>query len=274
MSGRFSEIDVGDPKLLTSMLQLLRETPGFNDHKDKPIVRIGNEVIFINGRIGNGGTKSVYDVEIGYQPYALALPNAHDHVQNMIKKWAAVLNEPHHTDRLRALGLVVNPDMRLLPVEVFGIPFQALQMTRFRDLTWEVRDHKNPSSSVFRTQLIPPEGLTPTNFRDLFQGVLSDLRTLAVNRIGLQGDSINLAVTNGVARLFLNDLGKINWDLSFTAEVCRNYVIAGVAAFHQALTREEEEQNSDFFDQGMKRTTENDPSYFEALSEELFASVI
>jgi hypothetical protein len=167
----------------------------------------GGSEVFIKGVLGaGGGTKTVYDAFSDGEAFALALPNPTDNEQTAYRKWQVALNEPAMTDQLRDLGLVVNPDCQVWPVEINDTPFPAIKMLRYQDMPLQIRDGKNPTFSTIEHDLFP-DNLDLSSFLEKTEGVRKDIAVLVKNGLVLNKDSFNICILNEEIRVFFNDLG-------------------------------------------------------------------
>lgn len=225
---------------LTSMLDGLRQ-----GRKD---VRAGDRPVNLLRQLGTGGTKTVYDALIDELPYALALPNTTDGVQRMSQKWEAVMREPENTARIRALNIHANPLCETIPLQVNGVPFTGLKMTRYEDLPFEIIDGKNPASST-ATETILPEQLDQERFLALLGGVENDLAVLINNGVRVGKDSINICRVNDRLQVFMTDLGSTQFKPIVSDDIemyCQGYSQYAVDAIVNGLGEEEYQKNKGF----------------------------
>jgi hypothetical protein len=202
----------------------------------------GQNPVMISGILGEGGSKTVYDVKIGEDDIALALPNITDNTVIAERKWNNVLQEPDKTTAVRESGLRTNTVCSTKTIEINGVAFPALIMTRYQDLPFEVRDSKNRRSSILKTRMIPEEGVTIDQLLSLFGGISADIESLVRNGIHLGKDSFSISVDGEGVRLYLNDLGnsKIEpFSKKDIPNVCDAYVRYAVIAFIESLSDEE-----------------------------------
>ncbi len=182
-----------------------RERP-FEDCVDSIESNLGPVVI--NGFLGSGGTKEVYDVEINGQRFALGLCGIQDSPSVLKNAWQFVLKEPDNTSCLRNLGLKVNPVVRIEEIKLNGFPFPAIVMRRYQDLDVTVFDAKN--RSPIPNPLITTD--TPSDLRgflDLMTPIQADVAKLLIGGVRLATDSFNLCLAAGEPHLYFNDLGKM-----------------------------------------------------------------
>jgi len=216
--------------------------------KDRKIEHSG-DLLTLGSRLGAGGTKTVYDAELNGQHFALALPNTTDGVLIMNEKWGRALNEPEMTNRIRALGIHVNPVCEPYPVKVNSLPLTAIKMLRYRDLPYPIVDSKNRSTSTLIASILP-KNFTPDGYQIIMQPALPDLATLIKAGLHIGGDSMNLCVVNGEVRPYLNDLGSASFEPFVPGRAFRdavNYVSMLENACRNALTEEEYQGLMEFF---------------------------
>jgi len=187
---------------LPSLLNKLRDGSALNE------IKCQGNLVDINGELGQGGSKTVYDAIIDLEPIALALPNSTDDLNTVKKKWSEVLKEPENTKLVEGLGICTN-SCDIFPVEIGGIQFPALRSKRYQDLPYKVIDRKNPNSSTVNGAVIPNQGLNEENVAKMLESTLDDVVTLVDNGLAINADALNLCVDqNGKIRLFLCDLGS------------------------------------------------------------------
>lgn len=209
-----------------------------------------NNPVTISKKLGEGGTKRVYDATIDGEFFALAISNVVDGAEKMMRKWSLVRQEPSNTDRVRVIGLFTNPICELIPVSINGVPFTALKMKRNQDLPFQIMDGKNFHHST-NTDDILSEQLNIYQFEDYFEGIVDDIKMLLQNGVRLDIDSINICIVDGKPRIYLSDLGPAvfkpfsNDEISSVAE---NYVMFAVGAFLNGLTELEFQRHRVFFE--------------------------
>jgi hypothetical protein len=211
---------------------------------------LASEKIDISGELGNGGSKKVYDVTIRGHNFALALPNAIDDTKTAAAKWKDALGEPENTERLRALGFITNSLCGIIPLEVNGTSFPALIMRRYQDEEFEIRDSKNPTSSVGQTPIIP-EGSQATEVPRLIETLARDIANLIKENIRLKRDNFNICILNGELRIYLNDLGVVDYEEIGSEEeeaFINSYTEHTVTAFINALAEEEYQLHKQYLD--------------------------
>ena len=93
--------------------------------------------------LGSGGSKEVFDIEVGGEHYAVALCGLHDMPERIIQKWGNILKEPVNTASLRERGFYVNELCEVKNIKVNGLEFPALMMKRFEDHPFKIYDSKN-----------------------------------------------------------------------------------------------------------------------------------
>ncbi len=170
-----------------------------------PIIQSENKDIAVLSLLGNGGSKTVLEVSVGGMKRALAIPNMVDGEDVRELKWQSVLAEPEHTAFLRDNGLLVNPYCEVEELLVNGEATDALTMTPFSELPFEIYDGKDGGKTWERGPLSHIE-----NYRDLLPailGVSKDIKKLVELGVVLRSDSISFAfMPDGEMRLFLFDL--------------------------------------------------------------------
>ncbi len=224
----------------------------------------GSPVILAK-ELGRGGSKTVYDATIEGATMALGLPNTTDGIERMREKWTVVMHEPAATDRIRGLGLLVNPLCRLQEVEINGTPFPAIVMHRYHDLPYQVKDGKNSSSSVSRGAF-QPGSLSEQWFTDkALQPLAEDCATLIAAGANLHRDSFSTCVTmDGELRLFLHDLGNATFEQTGEHSVdtyARGYARFVIGSFTNAVNEPEYRGNKAFFDELSAGTLEHTGLY-------------
>ena len=177
--------------------------------------------------LGEGGSKTVRSTSLNNESLAIALPNTTDDEAKVFKKWEIVLKEPASTDKIRAMGVPVNPMCETTTVEVNGVPFKALLMKPYTETGFEVRDSKNRRSSVIETDLLP-KAFGTDNVDEVLSDVLDDVATLINNGVTLGRDSFNICKKDGKLRLYLNDLGTAGFG-GIPNESQRQYIESYVA---------------------------------------------
>lgn len=235
------EVNEGSVLITDQLRDALRAKGGRIEHF--------GEKLTIGGRLGAGGTKTVYDAEIGGQHFALALPNTTDGVVTMSRKWASALKEPEITDRIRSLGIHVNPVCEPYPVKVNGVPLTAIRMMRFQDLPFPVVDSKNQSSSTLTASILSAN-FNADEYVRVLEPALPDLAKLIKAGLHIGGDSMNLCVADGKILPYLNDLGSASFEQFVPGEAFRdsvNYVSMLENAYRAGLTTEEYNGLLDFF---------------------------
>lgn len=251
---------------LTALIESMRE--GRLD-----IMSDGGRPVTVVEQIGEGGSKTIYDVDIESQRYALALPNIVDDAEIMLAKWKVVLQEPVKTERVRHIGLPVNTVCESFPVQVNGAPFPALLMARYQDLPFEVRDTKNPNTSIWKTPILAGKILDAQSLQVILRDATSDLSTMIRNGVQVMRDSMNLCIDRGQLRIFLNDLGSASFERISTGDrqdCAKTYCNWAVGAFLNALTEPEYQTNKRFFDDKLSGDTAE--GYYQALSQEVLRS--
>lgn len=210
-------------------------------------------MVNISGSWPGGGTKTVYDASIHGEPFALALPNSTDDSRTALAKWQTALSEPSATDRMRELGFLVNPVCDVMPIDINGVPFSAIRMTRYQDLPMHVRDGKNRDYSQEESDLFAGD-LSRETFIQRTRGVHNDLVALIRNgvRLDYYGDSIdsmNICVVEGQMRLFFNDLAKTQFEPMVSEQgddYARFYAKIAVRKIIESMSENEYQRNVTF----------------------------
>jgi len=104
------------------------------------------------------------------------------------------------------LGLLTNPVCEKITVDIQGVRFPALKMSRYQDLPFDVLDGKNSYSSKVSNNVFPDE-VDEIVFTECLEGVITDIETMIKNGVQVGSDSINIAVQDDKLRIYLNDLG-------------------------------------------------------------------
>lgn len=214
------------------------------------IVLDGREMDLTEGeKLGGGGSKTVYEVIIGEKRYALGLPNTVDAIgTTTFRKWSSVTHEPENTARMRELGFLVSPLCEMVPITVNGVAFNAIRMTPYDELPYEIREGK--AGGEF-TQNLLPEHLDRKTFKTLLQGPMGDIVRLVRNRIDVGSDSFNICVVDGQLRLFFADLGPAHIPSTSSIsqrEFAEHFVSNLIGAIEGCMSWEEHRQHQDFFD--------------------------
>lgn len=166
--------------------------------------------------LGAGGSKEVFDAEIGGLRYALAVPAAGiDPAEIIEEKWQDVLEEPGNTARLRQLGFYANEVCEILPIKINGFDFPALRMRRFQDLPYEVRDTKNPHSSTGNSWILGKEGTSELDQEKVSAAVKAlsiEINSLIEQGVKLKRDSFNFCLDHDQPHLYFNDLGAAKFE--------------------------------------------------------------
>jgi hypothetical protein len=234
--------EFGNTQALTHMLDSMRKGELEIIYSGKPLA--------MGGKLGEGGTKTVYEAVIGDSNYALAVPNTVDGVERMTQKWMVALQEPANTERVKAIGFFANPTCKALPVSINGVSFTALQMTRYQDLPYQIMDGKNSRSSTV-TKDVLPSGVDGDSFEEYFAHIVPDIQRLIQNSVRVGGDSINVCLVDGQPRIFLSDLGNVQFE-AFSEEqipaISEMYVAHALSAFINGLTEAEYRKHKAFLE--------------------------
>lgn len=162
----------------------------------------------IHGRLGSGGSKEVYDIEIAGQHYALGICGIQDAPERMIEKWKIVLQEPANTQHLRERGFLVNELCDIRPTAVNGTPFPGIIMKRYQDLPFRVFDGKNVGRAGI-TIFNKDTQLNDEVMLEIMRPIIDEIVRLIQNGIQLGRDNFNLAESRGAVHLYFNDLGTM-----------------------------------------------------------------
>jgi hypothetical protein len=212
-----AEADILNEQSIATICESRRKSGLALTYKDQPVILDQNKPI------GTGGSKEVYSVKIGEQHYALAIHAVDiDRPITIMRKWKVILKEPENTAIIRQLGLNTNSLCQLVPVKVNGTEFPALVMMRYQDLPYEVRDSKNQKSSIGETRVLP-EQYSEESLEKAFDNIVLEIEILLKNNISLNKDSFNLAIVEGKAHLYFNDLGNASFE-SIPREDLENYI--------------------------------------------------
>jgi hypothetical protein len=234
--------EFGNTQAITHMLDNMR--------KGKLEMTHGKNHIEIGKKLGEGGTKTIYEAVIEGNPFALAVPNTVDGAERMTQKWKVALQEPKNTEEIRSLGIFTNPTCETLPVDINGVPFIVIKMTRYQDLSFQIMDGKNPTSSTVKNEVLPKQ-LNDTRYEEYFSSIIPDLQTLIKNGVRVGRDSINICIVDGHPRIYLSDVGNAKFEPfpeKTIPEIVEKYVIYAQGAFLNSLTETEFQKHKTFFD--------------------------
>lgn len=203
----------------------------------------GKPVVFNSSEpIGTGGTKEVYDVTIGDEKWALAVPSVGIDSSSVIKqKWEKVLKEADNTKLLREMGFYVNPHFEIKNILINQHSFPGVLMSRYEDIPFEIRDVKNKRSSTGKTPMCG-EDFSQENIARVFGEIQKELASLIKNKVSLSRDSVNICIVDGVPHLYLNDLGSLGLDTIKEENIGASkkfHASCVVGAVIEALTEEE-----------------------------------
>ncbi len=174
-----------------------------------PTIQSGDEDIEVLSLLGAGGSKTVLEVSVGGMKRALAIPNTVDVEDVRLLKWRCALTEPGHTAFLRNNGLLVSPYCEVRELLVDGEATDALIMTPFSELPFEIYDGKDGGKTWEHGPLSHIENYM--DLRPAISGVSKDIKRLAELGIALKNDSISFAfMPGGEMRLFLFDLAGMS----------------------------------------------------------------
>lgn len=234
--------EFGNTQALTHMIDSMR--------KGQLEVAYQGTQLEMGKRLGEGGTKTVYEAVIGDGHFALGFPNTVDGVERMSQKWKVALQEPDKTARVREMGLFANPICEALPVDINGVPFTVIKMARYQDLPYQIMDGKDSRASTVKSEVLPSE-IDRISFESYFESVIPDVQTLITNGVRVGVDSLNVCLVDGKPRIFLSDLGSADFeDIPEEARprVAERYVGNLFSAFLNGLTEAEYQKHKSFFD--------------------------
>ncbi len=162
----------------------------------------------IHGKLGSGGSKEVFDIEIDGKHYALGICGIQDASDAILEKWRVVLQEPANTEYLRQRGFLVNELCDIKETDVNGTPFPGIIMRRYQDLPFRVFDSKNVGSEGISI-IGKDTQLNDEIMLEILGQVIDEIVRLIQNGIQLDKDNFNLAEWQGAIHLYLNDLGTM-----------------------------------------------------------------
>lgn len=199
----------------------------------------------IHGKLGSGGSKEVYDIEIDGQHYALGICGIQDAPERMLEKWKIVLQEPPNTQSLKEKGFLVNELCDIRPTTVNGTSFPGILMKRYQDLPFRVFDGKNVGREG--TSIVDKDTqLNDEIMLEKMSPVVDEVVRLIENGIRLGRDNFNLSESQGAVHLYFNDLGpmtvrEISED-DFPRYV-KHYTMWAIGAFVNGVTHDTYEHN-------------------------------
>ncbi|MBN2880864.1 hypothetical protein JXM83_02315 [Candidatus Woesearchaeota archaeon] len=185
------------------------------------IVDVDGTTVNLEKELGAGGSKTVYQIELDNQKYALALPNLIDHPMIRLRKWYNAMSEPENTNQFRNAGLITNDISEIIVTTINGISIPAILMKSYDEHDFDIYDAKNHNKS--HKFLLPY--IIPTNeeLEELFIPGLNDVLTLVENGINIDSDSFNLCNKGKVPRLYFNDLGNAEFNSIDDTTIAINY---------------------------------------------------
>ena len=83
----------------------MRNGEHINNINDYPEISVAGENLSIMGKLGEGGTKSVYEAVLNGANVAISVPNFIDSRETRDQKWSEVKKEPERTAFLKEKGL-------------------------------------------------------------------------------------------------------------------------------------------------------------------------
>ncbi len=256
-----SGIELGNTQALTHMIESMR--------KGKLEVVYNDTPLEIGRKLGEGNTKTVYDAIIEGNPFALGLPNTVDSIDtvktvtSMVQEWTVALQEPANTDRIRAMGLFVNPTCEVMRVDINGVPFPILKMTRYQDLSFQVMDGSNSHSSTIDSNLLPEE-FDDAYYEEHLANMLPDLQVLTQNGAQVNEDSINICIVDRKPRIYFSDLGDAEFELipeEGLPGIAKRYTMHLHLTFKNGLTEAECQKHRAFFDSNLFRANNSENIY-------------
>ncbi len=190
---------------------------GINDY---PEIDFNGENLSIMGKLGEGGTKSVYEAVLNGANVAISIPNFIDSREIRAQKWSEVRKEPERTAFLREKGLLINPLCEMRSFTLNGEETECLVQMPFSQLPFKVFDGKDGSSTWDNGPLDfveSPEGILKS-----LGAVARDVRTLVESGIILNRDSLSFGIDGQKVRLFLFDLDGMRIDGSYDKKELAN----------------------------------------------------
>lgn len=222
------------------LIRILRTT--------QPEITIGSTPVTKISWLGSGGFKAVYDIEIEGEHYAITIPNAIHDPFVLIQNWPYILNEAENTDRMRDMGFYTNSLSKIIRININNITLPALIMHRYCDLPLEVRDNKNPVSSIGTTRILPPE-VVPGAIPKYLKPFAEDIRRLIANNVHVNPESINLCVVDEQPHLYFNDLSKTKFEEipeKLKPQMIHNYAHDAISAMTRGITEKEYKESKKY----------------------------
>lgn len=195
--------------------------------------------------LGSGGSKEVYDAEVGGKHFAVGICGIQDTPERIIEKWEVVLKEPENTDFLRNQGFYVNEYCQIQNIRVNGFEFPAIVMKRFQDHQFKIFDSKNIGKN--NNPIADREtDLNDDKMITIMQPVVNEVARLIKNGIRVGRDNFNLCLSNGEIHLYFNDLGPMKTE-AFTKEdaprIIEQYTMYAVSAFINSVNQDTYKNN-------------------------------
>lgn len=222
-----------------------RRRPEFPGRDTVESLTVEDQDATIHRKLGSGGSKEVFDIEIDGQHYALGICGIQDAPQRMLEKWKIVLQEPANTQHLREKGFLVNELCDIKPTTVNGTPFPGIVLKRYQDLPFRVFDGKNVGREG--TSIVNKDTqLSDEIMLEQMSPVIDEVAKLINNGIRLGRDNFNLAESQGAVHLYLNDLGPMKVNEIQEDDFPRfieYYTMWAIGAFVNGVTHDTYEHN-------------------------------
>lgn len=198
----------------------MRNGEQLNSINDYPEINADDENLSIIGKLGEGGTKSVYEAVLNGTNVAISIPNFIDSREIRAQKWSEVKREPERTAFLKEKGLLVNPLCETRSFIVNGEETECLVQMPFSQLPFKVFDGKDGSSTWDNGPLDFIE--SPKGILKSLELVAQDIRTLVKSGILLNHDSLSFGIDGQEVRLYLFDLDGMKIDDSYDKKELAN----------------------------------------------------
>ncbi len=190
-------------------------------------LEVGGELSKVVRFLGSGGSKEVYDVEIGDERRALALPNTVGYPEETLRNWERTLREPKYTKMVRDRGFNVNELCEMRNVNFDEYSFPAIVMKRYEDHNFEIYDAKNNNG---RHEFMDSE-MSAEEIIGTLSPVAEDISELIENGVIVGRDSFNLCEADGELHLYLNDLGTMRMEDEDISKYVEGYSDYAIGAF-------------------------------------------
>lgn len=198
----------------------MRNYEHINNINDYPEISFAGENLSIMGKLGEGGTKSVYEAVLNGANVAISVPNFIDSREIRDQKWSEVKKEPERTAFLKEKGLLVNPLCEMRSFTLNGEETECLVQMPFSQLPFKVFDGKDGSSTWNNGPLDFIE--SPEEIPISLSSVIKDIRTLVKTGILLNRDSLSFGINGQEIRLYLFDLDGMKIDDSYDKKKLAN----------------------------------------------------